>query len=187
MLRHKIQFCHHQSGFTLLELVSSIAIVGVLSSTALAKFSDLGRDSRIAVLGSVSSSLHSAANITYLQAHLQGKPGVNQDKSIQYQESRVLIKGGYPQADWDQSIVRIIDIDVAQYESDPRQICQGFDFCGKGNLESSDALVSSASLKPGKVALIWMNGTRAIDQCYLYYHLPNDGSKPDTGEIISGC
>ena len=187
MPRHKIQFCHHQSGFTLLELVSSIAIVGVLSSTALAKFSDLGRDSRISVLGSVSSSLHTAANITYLQAHLQGKPGVNQDKSIQYQQNSVLIQGGYPKADWNQSIVRIIDIDVAEHESDPEKICQGFDFCGKGDLQSTNALVSSISLKPGKVALIWMKGTRAIDQCFMYYHLPNNGSKPDTGEITSGC
>ncbi len=187
MPRHKIQFCHHQSGFTLLELVSSIAIVGVLSSTALAKFSDLGRDSRIAVLGSVSSSLHSAANITYLQAHLQGKPGVNQDKSIQYQGSRVLIKGGYPQADWNQSISRILDIDVAQHDSDPQKICQGFDFCGKGNLEANNGLVAPISLAPGKMALIWMKGTRAVDQCYMYYHLPNDGTKPATGEITLGC
>ncbi|MEH6347603.1 MAG: type II secretion system protein [Bermanella sp.] len=187
MPRHKIQFCHHQSGFTLLELISSIAIVGVLSSTALAKFSDLGRDSRIAVLGSVSSSLHSAANITYLQAHLQGKPGVNQDKSIQYQGSRVLIQGGYPQADWNQSISRILDIDVAQHDSDPQKICQEFDFCGKGNLEATNALFAPISLAPGKMALIWMKGTRAIDQCYMYYHLPNDGTKPATGEITSGC
>lgn len=57
-----------QAGFTLIELVMVIVILGILAATALPKFSDLGAEARSAVLEGTKGSINSAA-ITYYAAH----------------------------------------------------------------------------------------------------------------------
>ena len=54
-----------QRGFTLIELVMVIVILGVLAATALPKFVDLKTDARQAALDGVRGALSSAAAINY--------------------------------------------------------------------------------------------------------------------------
>lgn len=62
-----------QTGFTLIELVVVIVILGILAATAAPKFMDLQSDARISALNGLAGATKSAITMTYSKAILSGK------------------------------------------------------------------------------------------------------------------
>ncbi|MCY0964204.1 pilin [Parathalassolituus penaei] len=86
------------SGFTLIELIMVIVILGVLSAFALPRFADLGGDARVASLNALAGNLRSAANIAHAQQLADGASG---STGVTLDGVAITMVGGYPTADAD--------------------------------------------------------------------------------------
>ncbi|MDF1759749.1 MAG: prepilin-type N-terminal cleavage/methylation domain-containing protein [Coxiellaceae bacterium] len=88
-----------QAGFTLVELIIVIVILGILSAFAIPKFIDVSQDARQAVVEGVYGALQSSANLVHAQAVVDGVEKSPTAQVRMADGSTVNTVYGYPAAD----------------------------------------------------------------------------------------
>jgi MSHA pilin protein MshA len=108
-----------QEGFTLIELVVVIVILGILAVTAAPKFIDLQDDARTATFHAVKASIESVKTLVHSKSLIEGNESIDGDATtapdINVNGEDIIVSFGYPRSnaaslsDWED---HLLDLDT---------------------------------------------------------------------------
>ena len=84
------------SGFTLIELVIVLVILGILSALAAPRFLDLSTEARVAKLEGLAGSMRSAASLVNALAEIENKTDCADDPTVEVGGQTITLRCGYP-------------------------------------------------------------------------------------------
>ena len=87
----------NEQGFTLIELIVVIVILGILAAFAIPRFVNLQDDARISVLQGVAGSLQAASALVYSKSLINGATDLT-NSSVNMQGVTITTAYGYPTA-----------------------------------------------------------------------------------------
>ncbi|WP_076412150.1 type II secretion system protein [Shewanella sp. UCD-KL12] len=106
-----------QNGFTLIELVVVIIILGILAVTAAPKFINLQSDARASTVAGLEAAIKGGDSLVHSKSLIAG----NESKAaasgveviIDSAGNKVLLNFGHAVAIWEDSLINMLDIDVS--------------------------------------------------------------------------
>ena len=170
-----------QAGFTLIELVMVIVILGVLSAFALSRFSDLSQEAKISKLNALHGTIKSSVGIATSVAFSKNiKDGV-----MDFEGNNVNIAGGHPTAQDAATFRYLIDFSYIGTGKAKAHVCQD-DWCSRGNQGSLGVTGATSN----RNIVIWINSTSFNDNCYVWFHngfVAGGDNKIASGIVSTGC
>lgn len=165
-------------GFTLIELIIVIVILGILAVTASPKFLDLQGDAKASTVEGLEGSLSGAVNLVYAKALAQGKTGSNSATT----SPAVNVKFGYPDATVTE-MQAILEVNsAAAIDGSPAGADWEMDAIAASGSTPAQIKIYPVGTYDGKTTGI------AEKSCYLLYTEAKDAdTKATVSSVTSGC
>ncbi|MDN3680232.1 prepilin-type N-terminal cleavage/methylation domain-containing protein [Vibrio tapetis subsp. quintayensis] len=182
---------YKRQGFTIIELVIVVVILGVVAVTALPKYLSIQSDATSSVVKGIASSFRIVVEQVNYKAIVQGK---DKQRSVQVDVGGVMINTyfGTPQELWDGAIASIMNSDIAYlgngyYTPDSLTTpCTGAPICVVDQTQANKVLPGYA----GWGMFFVPRGRTVADNCLAYYVFSEDGTKvtfKETSWRVDGC
>ena len=179
-----------QSGFTLIELVVVIVILGILAATAAPKFMNLQGDARVSALNGLSGAVKSAINLSYSKAILKGVENQKSGKVCADNSSpcasEVILTYGKP-AGTESGILKAMDIEAMDIESEEFTESSSKDWV-YFKTDSTPAILYIMQSGAASINKDNMNGKKDSSLCALKYTEARSVTENPKVEVLGkGC
>lgn len=167
-------------GFTLIEIVVVLLLIGIILSIAIPRFLNLRQDALLGTLKGIEGALHSTTGIYQPLAAIKGiKTG-----DLQINGVSVQFHSGFPDGHWNNTFRYILDISTSSGYTRAGARCTKYRLCGVGNRTSIPTVTGTIG---GRGVMMWPEGYRINERCFAYYYNRHDGSYPMIGLVDTGC
>jgi MSHA pilin protein MshA len=167
------QFRNKQQGFTLIELIVTLVVMGIMSVIAIPRFFDFSIDAKVAALKGVEASLTTAVRNIQAKANIEGQTRVTAGggggTSFNFDGLTLTIYNqGVPREIWVNGFEQLLVGDFTFIGRGPTQLdteCTSAEFCVVDNLRMNTII----SGKSGYGILFFPKGYTLNDMCFTYY------------------
>lgn len=182
-----------QNGFTLIELVVVIIVLGIIAAVALPKFVNLSQDAKLSVMKGMKGAIASARDLTFLEMQLhQDNFNANGRRYTLESGQQIRVRGDYPDGRWSNTFVHLVDLSDVTVSN--TNACDAeSDWCVIQKGPSWFSRIDDITFPDGRGFVIYPKDANVNQQvCYVYYYTPNvidttDPLKPVVGIEDSEC